>query len=55
MISDFDVANAQKQGVVDAESIEEENTTMFQELVQRDNPSTASSPPPFAQGRLNGE
>ena len=34
MISDFDVANAQKQEAVDAERIEAENATMFQELVQ---------------------
>ena len=35
MISDFDVANAQKQGAVDAECIETENATMFQELVRK--------------------
>ena len=30
----FDVANAQKQGVADAEWTEAEDTTMFQELVK---------------------
>ena len=30
----IDVANAQKQGVADAECTEAEDTTMFQELVQ---------------------
>ena len=43
LISDFDVANARKQGAVDAECIEAEKASMFQELEQKDTSSVAQS------------